>query len=478
MKTIDRDLLSIQEGRILLQEARRAKESLVDKTQRNLDPLLEEILSYFRENIHKLAILAQKETSYGVANDEYKLCKYFLDNIKREFDLYQKPYEVSLTKTGETSLLSVPKGICLGLIGPYLSLASTMQLIIFAIKTHNPVILIADDRCHDTLRIIACDIKKIIKEKYYPEGLVGFLEISSYHGKEELLNSPCVEFIIESSFIEASSYQKDKDIFVSEIGNNVVFIDKDSDLERACKEIVLSKSFNNGLIVGVEQAIVVESSVIDQVKDLLGKNGAYFLTRDEHIKMQAVLYDDSQNVRKELVGRSARELAQISDIEVPDDCKVLVVNKPYVSAKSPYSREKYMPIISMYAENDWLNACEKCIELLLNEKKGQSLSIYSNDAHVIEEFIEKKPVARVLVNTTTGLGSMGIGSTLPLSFFISTDKQKGHSQNSLTINHFYKYKEIGITNDQSIEEFLREDKEEKANNNLFNQVLLNINNKK
>lgn len=478
MITIDRDLLSIQEGRILVEEARRAKESLVDKSQRNLDPLLEDILAYFRKNINKLAIRAQKETSYGLAQDEYRLCQYFLDNIHREFENYQKPYEVSPSKNGESLLLSLPKGICLGLISPYLSLASTMQLIIFAIKTHNPIIFIAQDRCHNIIKAIVKDVKNIIKDKYYPEGLVGFLEINSQACKEELLKSPYLDFIIESSFIEPSTYKGDKDIFISEIGNNVVFVDKSADLEEACKEIIRSKSFNNGLIVGVEQAIVVEASVIDQVKTLFHKNGAYFLTRDEHIKMQDVLYDDSQNVRKELVGRSARELAEISGIEVPDACKILVVNKPYVSAKSPYSREKYMPIISMYAEDDWLNACEKCIELLLNDKKGQSLSIYSNDAHVIEEFIEKKPVARILVNATTGLGSMGLGSSLPISFFIATEKQKGHSQNSLTINHFYKYKEMAIAKKESLEEFFKEDRQNKANDNLFNQVLLNINNKK
>ncbi|WP_311491520.1 aldehyde dehydrogenase family protein [uncultured Anaerococcus sp.] len=478
MITIDRDLLSIQEGRILVEEARKAKDCLVDKSQRKLEPLLEEILSYFKNNINKLSIRAQEETSYGVAEDEYRLCKYFLDNIHKDFEKYQKPYEVSQTKNGESFLLSVPKGICLGLISPYLSLASSMQLIIFAIKTHNPLIFIAEDRCHNIVKTIVNDVKNIIKDKYYPEGLVGFLDINSKAGKEELLKSPYIDFIIESSFIEASTYKADKDIFVSEIGNNVVFIDKSADLEKACREIVRSKSFNNGLTVGVEQAVVVEASVFNQVKELLHENGAYFLTKDEHIKMQAILYDDYQNVRKELVGRSAKELGHICGIAVPDDCKILVVNKPYVSVKSPYSREKYMPVISMYAEDDWLNACEKCIELLLNDKKGQSLSIYSNDAHVIEEFIEKKPVARVLVNTTTGLGSMGLGSSLPLSFFITTDKQKGHSQNSLTINHFYKFKEIAIGSKESLDEFLKEYRQNKANNELFNQVLFSINNKK
>lgn len=478
MITIDRDLLSIQEGRILVEEARMAKECLVDKTQRNLDPLIEEILSYFRENIYKLSTIAHKETSYGRAEDEYKLCKYFLDNIDQDFDNYQKPYEISLARDGKTSLLSVPKGICLGFISPYLSLASSMQLIIFALKTHNPIILVADNRCHDTVRTIAKDIKNITKDMYYPEGLIGFLDINSSIGKDNLLKNNYIDFIIESSFIESSTYETDKDIFVSEIGNNVVFIDKSADLEKACKEIVKSKSFNNGLIVGVEQAIVVELSVFNRVEELLGKYGAYFLTTDEHIKMQSVLYDEYQNVRKELVGRSAKELAKICGIYVPEDCKILVVNKPYVSTKSPYSREKYKPIISMYAEDDWLNACEKCIELLLNDKKGQSLSIYSKDAHVIEEFIEKKPVARVLVNTSTGFGSMGIGSTLPLSFFVTIDKQKGHNQNSLTINNFYKYKEVGIGCEQDLEKFLEEDTQSINKDNLFNKVLDSISSKK
>ncbi|MGC8141339.1 hypothetical protein ACP3W2_28425, partial [Salmonella enterica] len=72
------------------------------------------------------------------------------------------------------------------------------------------------------------------------------------------------------------------------------------------------------------------------------------------------------------------------------------------------------------------------VELILNDKKGQSLSIYSNDAYVIEQFIEKKPVARVLVNSPTGLGSVGIGTNLPISFSLSTKKIEGCNQTSLT----------------------------------------------
>ncbi|WP_262359381.1 aldehyde dehydrogenase family protein [Anaerococcus hydrogenalis] len=115
-----------------------------------------------------------------------------------------------------------------------------------------------------------------------------------------------------------------------------------------------------------------------------------FLSKDEHIKLEKILYDKNYNCRKELIGRSAKQIAEIAGIKVNSDTKILVVTKPYVSENSPYSKEKYNPILSLYIENDWLNACEKCVELILNDKKGQSLSIYSNDSYVIEQFIEKK----------------------------------------------------------------------------------------
>ena len=470
MKVIDTDLLSVQQARILLEQAESSKESLleIDKEERN--DLLNKIKQYYKANIDQLAKMSFEETSYGRYEDEIKLGKYYLDNIDNELDSYPNIFDIVSGQNSRQVALS--KGLSLVFIAPYLSTLTCFQAIYFAIRALNPLIIVSDTRCEKTVTKMVEDIKKILREDFYPRGFLDILTYNSDLGEKTLYESDKVSFILENLLSEDKrEIQNDQaQIFKAEIGNNIVFIDKDCDIDKASCEVINSKAFNNGLLPGVDQSVVVEENAYDQVVQKFKEYGAYFLSKDEHIKLEKILYDKNYNCRKELIGRSAKQIAEIAGIKVNSDTKILVVTKPYVSENSPYSKEKYNPILSLYIENDWLNACEKCVELILNDKKGQSLSIYSNDSYVIEQFIEKKPVARVLVNAPTGLGSVGIGTNLPISFSLSTKKIEGLNQTSLTPNHFMKFREIGICDEKDINSFLSK-KTVKKDKDLFEKIL-------
>lgn len=470
MKVIDTDLLSVQQARILLEQAESSKESLLEIDMEERNDLLNKIKQYYKANIDQLAKMSFEETSYGRYEDEIKLGKYYLDNLDNELDSYPNIFDIVSGQNSRQIALS--KGLSLVFIAPYLSTLTCFQAIYFAIRALNPLIIVSDTRCEKTVTKMVEDIKKILKEDFYPRGFLDILTYSSDLGEKTLYESDKVSFILENLLSEDKReiQNNQAQIFKAEIGNNIVFIDKDCDIDKASCEVINSKVFNNGLLPGVEQSVVVEENAYDQVVQKFKEYGAYFLSKDEHIKLEKILYDKNYNCRKELIGRSAKQIAEIAGIKVNSDTKILVVTKPYVSEKSPYSKEKYNPILSLYIENDWLNACEKCVELILNDKKGQSLSIYSNDSYVIEQFIEKKPVARVLVNAPTGLGSVGIGTNLPISFSLSTKKIEGLNQTSLTPNHFMKFREIGICDEKDINSFLSK-KIVKKDKDLFEKVL-------
>lgn len=474
MKVIDTDLLSIQEARILLENANASKETLLEIKNEIREQLLEKIKQYYRRNLVNLSKLAFDETNYGRYEDEVKLANYYLDSLDKELKSYPQIFEI--VERGSNKEVALSKGVSVVFIAPYLVTLTTFQSIFFATRAANPVIIISDSRCKNTVKKIVEDIKKLEEKLYYPKGSINILNYNSKLGQIELCNSDKVSFIVKNilSGEKIGSKFKDKEIFESEIGNNVVFIDKNCDVDKASYEVINSKAFNNGLLPGVEQSVVVDESVSKKVIESFKKYGAYFLKKGEHKRLEEVIYDKNGRVRKELIGRSAKEIADISGICVDNYTKILVVTKPYVAENSPYSKEKYNPIVSFYTENDWLNACEKCIELILNDKKGQSLSIYSNDSFVIEKFIEKKPVSRILVNSPTGLGSVGVGTNLPISFFLSTKKIEGSNQTSLNPNHFMKFRDIGIGDRNELKSFLDKKKIEN-DTNLFKKVLNSLN---
>ena len=112
------------------------------------------------------------------------------------------------------------------------------------------------------------------------------------------------------------------------------------------------------------------------------------------------------------VGKSPQILAKKSGFTVSEDVKILVSEEKYVSETNPYSKEKLCPVLSYYIEEDWQNACVKCIELLLTERYGHTLVIHSKDPFVIEQFALKKPVGRILVNSRATYGSLGMTTNL------------------------------------------------------------------
>lgn len=449
MSVIDSDLLSVQQARILIEDAELSRQKLLElpyKISENFEKLTKE---YFRRNLEDLIIKAYERSNYGNPDDEISLAKYYLNIVDDEFKKSAKIGQV--IRSDNSDMVAIPKGICVSMLPAYLPVLTAINNLLLAIHSKNPIILVPNIRCKKEIIKMVEDLQEIARDNFYPQEAILVLKHIADKGKEELYKSKLVSLVIEHRLCEESLYDNriSADWFSACIGNNIVFVEKTADLLKCSKDLIESKSFNNGLLPGAEQSVVVEEDVYQEFKNVFEKEGAYFLNEEEQKELAKVIFDDYHRPRKELIGNDVKSLAKIADIEIPDQTRVFVVTKPYVSITSPYSKEKYHPILSLYIEDDWRHACEKCIELILNDKKGQSLSIYTKDPYVIEQFIEKKPVARILINESTGFGSMGITSNLPISFSLSTKEVSGAMTKSLTTDHFVFFREIGSSNGKS-----------------------------
>lgn len=469
MNVIDNDLLSIQEARIILESAIIANDNLKTFPKDCRDAFIDQVIDYFKHNLLSLIEEAYQETNYGNVEDEFKLGKYFLENILDEFKRFPQIMEIVEYPQRLTKMVAISKGIIVCKLNAYLPVVNFMHYLLLAIHTNNPLIIIPHKRCYQTIIKMWREVLKISQDYYYPLHSLSLLNHISEQGEYEILKNDQVALVVENLLFEQSTKLQGcvADWFQATLGNNVVFIEKTADLASAAKEIVISKSFNHGLLPGVEQSVIVETVVSDQFKNALVNEGAYFLNEYEQNILEKILYDDLLNPKIELIGKSAIDIADIAGIKVPGNTKILVVTKPYVSKNSPYSKEKFGPILSFYTEDDWQQACEKCIELILNDNDGQSLAIYTNDAYVIEQFIEKKPVARVLVNCSTGFGSIGLFAHFPLSLSLSCKEVGGVAFKSLVPNHFMTFKEIGISNHNNIDIL-----KQYCQNKFFNQDFL------
>ena len=171
---------------------------------------------------------------------------------------------------------------------------------------------------------------------------------------------------------------------------------------------------------------MVERAVDEKFRAQLKARGCYFLSDEEAESLAKTLFKPCGKPYRELIGKSAFDMARRAGLVVPESTKVLVVEKPYVSEHSVFSKAKYGPVLSYYVEESWRGACEKCIELILNSGDGNALSIFSRDGEVVRPVVLKKPVGRILVNVGTGMGATGCHSTLPKTLTITDGITPAH----------------------------------------------------
>lgn len=422
MNIIDNDLLSIQESRILVENAKEAQKLLATFPQEKLDEIVERMAEEIGKHACELAMMSRDETDYGKWEDKYIknrfACEYLPTRL-RGMRCVGIIHEDSQNKVMD---VGVPRGVIVALCPATSPVSTTIYKTLIAIKSGNAIIFSPHPRAKKTISK-ALDIMIRAAEGYgLPEGALAYLHTVTSSGAIELMNHKATSLIINTGVpgMLKESYRSGKPVIYGGNGNGPAFIERTADIKQAVKDIISSKTFDNGMVSAAEQSIVVDSCIAAEVKRELQNNGAYFMTEEEAQKLGSLLFHSDGSMDSEMVGKSAQELAKRTGFNVPGDVTVLISEQKYVSETNPYSKEKLCPVLAYYIEDDWMHACEKCIELLLSERQGHTLVIHSKNEEVIRQFALKKPVGRVLVNTPASFGSMGATTNLFPAFTLGS----------------------------------------------------------
>lgn len=414
LEIIDNDLLSIQEARILAENALEAQKRLATFSQSKLDAIVDHLAKAVAEHNKELAMMSADETDYGDWKDKLIKNRFVTEVLPRHL---REMKCVGIIRRDEEKALwdiGVPLGVLVSLCPATSPVSTTVYNTLIALKSGNAIIFSPHPRAERTSARVLDILIEAGAEVGLPEGALTYLHTVTKAGTRELMNHAATALImitgVPGMFDEAK--RSGKPVIYGGAGNGPAFIEKTADLEQAVCDIIASKTFDNGIVSAAEQSIVVDSCVETEVHALLEKHGAYFMSEEEAARLGHLFYFKDGTANPEPIGKTALELARRAKIEVPLDTTVLIARQKYVSLNNPYSKEKLCPVLSYYVEDDWMNACEKCIELLLTERQGHTLVIHSKDPNVIEQFALKKPVARILVNTPAVYGSMGMTTNL------------------------------------------------------------------
>ncbi len=414
MQIIDHDLLSVQEARILSENAKEAQKALALFTQEQLDVIVEKMAEAIKDNSLLLAKSSHEETQYGNWQDKLIKNRFVSEFLPQKLKTMRCVGVINRDIVNKITDVGVPVGVIANICCDTSPVSSTVNAALIAVKSGNAIVFSPHPKAEKSIAK-AIDIMFLAAQKCgLPDNAISYMRTLTHAGTIELMNSKHISVILNSNMphLLKDAYKTGKPVIYGGAGNGPVFIERSAHIKQAVSDIIKSKTFDNGIVSASEQGIVVDAYVAKEVKSELQSSGAYFMTQDEENRLASIIYHADGRLQASAIGRSAKELCDMAQIKPPEHVKVLISQQKYVSPQNPYTREKFCPVMAFYVEDDWQNACEKCIELLLSEREGHTLVIHSNDENVIEQFALKKPVARMLVNTPSTLGSMGITTNL------------------------------------------------------------------
>ena len=413
--TLDRDLQSIQEVRDLVANAKKAQKELSKLSQEQIDRIICEIAKDCAANAQTLAKMAVEETGFGVWED--KVLKNLLGStITYDYCKNMKTVGIIKEDNGDGIIeVGVPMGVVAALIPSTNPTSTTMYKSIISIKAGNAIVISPHPNAKNCILETVRIIQAAAKRAGAPDNVVQSIALTTIDATNTLLKHRDIGVILATggeAMVRAAYSSGNPAIGVGP-GNGPAYIEKTADIPMAVKRIFDSKTFDNGTICASEQSIVTEHCIKDKVVAEVKRQGGYFLNEEESLKVSRFILRANGTMNPKIVGKSAQVIAEMAGISIPEGTRVLVSEQTEVSKTNPYSREKLCPILAFYTENNWEEACERCMEILYNEGVGHTMTIHSQDKNVIREFALQKPVSRLLVNTPGALG--GVGATTNLA---------------------------------------------------------------
>lgn len=405
----DKDLRSIQEVRNLVEKAKAAQKEYANFNQAQVDKIVHAITVACEAQVEPLAKMAVEETGFGIWQD--KVLKNVLGstltyNSIKDMKTIGILNEDPVKKVWE---IGVPKGVVAALIPSTNPTSTAMYKTLISLKAGNAIILSP----HPNAKNCILETFKVINQAAIaagaPAGLVQCVSIPSPQGTDALLKHPDIGIILATGgeAMVHAAYSSGNPALGVGPGNGPSFIEKSADIQMAVKHIMDSKTFDNGTICASEQSIVTERCIKEQVIAEVKKQGGYFMSAEESEKVGRFIMRANGTMNPKIVGRSAKVIADMAGITIPEGTRVLLSFQTTVGKDNPYSREKLCPILAFYTAENWEEACELSMKILYNEGAGHTMTIHSEDMSVIREFALKKPVSRLLVNTPGTLGGVG-----------------------------------------------------------------------
>lgn len=446
----DKDLASIQEARDLVRKARLAQQEFATRGQTQVDQVVQALSRVLTAMAEDLARLAVEETGYGNWQDKKQ------KNLLAAEKLYERIRGVkTIGVVGEDRdnrlvKVAIPVGVVAGLVPSTNPTSTTIYKTLIALKAGNAIVFSPHPSALQCIGKTVAVTRQVLKELGVAEDLVSILTLPTLQGTRELMQQSDLILATGGPDMVRAAYSSGTPALGVGPGNVPVFIEKSADISAAVRRIMTSKTFDHGTVCSSEQAIVTEGCIADQVRKALIAEGGYFLEGEAAERIKKIMQRAGGGMNPVIVGKPAAELARMAGIEIPKDTRLLIYAEQGVGPGYPFSYEKLTALIGFYTVPDWQAAAALCTRLLHNGGLGHSLAIHSQNEEVIRHFGLTQPVSRVLVNTPSTHGAVGISTNLDPSMTLGCGPVGGSSTtDNVGTQHLFNLRTIAYGLDQA-----------------------------
>ena len=395
----------------LVERAKIASKEYMKLNQEQVDKIVKAMSMAGLEHHMELAKLAVEETKRGIYED--KIIKnmfatdYIYNNIKNQktVGIIEENVEDDYIKIAE------PIGIIAG-VTPVTNPTSTVMFkSIISAKTRNVIIFGFHPSAQQCSKRAAEILRDAAVKAGAPKDCILWIEEPSLDATNALMTHPDVSLILATggTGMVKAAYSSGKPALGVGPGNVPCYIEKSAKLKTSVNDLVLSKSFDNGMICASEQSVIVDEAIYKEFEELMKNAGCYFVSPEEKEKLKEVMFnkDKCYALQSEIPGQSPYNIAKQAGFKVPEDTKVLVVYEEGVGPEYPFSKEKLSPVLAYYIVKNSKEGIEKAEKLLENGGLGHSAVIHSENEEIIREYGKRVKASRIIVNQPSSHGGIG-----------------------------------------------------------------------
>ncbi len=392
-----------------IQNVRLAQKQYSTFTQEQVDKVFREASLSANAARIRLARMAFEETGMGIMEDKviknHFASEYIYNQYKdvKTCGIIEKDVSFGITKIAE------PIGVIAGIVPTTNPTSTAIFKALIALKTRNAIIFSPHPRAKKATIEAARIIRDAAVRAGAPENIVGWIEEPSIEASNTLMRSADLILATGGPGMVKAAYSSGVPAIGVGAGNTPVIIDDTAHIKMAVNSILLSKTFDNGVICASEQAVIATENIYEEVKKELSDRGAYILKGDEIAKVGKTIVIDG-HLNGDIVGQSAYKIAKMAGVKVPEDAKVLVGEVESVELEEPFSHEKLSPVLALYKTKSFDESLQKADRLIELGGMGHTSVLYVDEldgADKIAKFSKTMKTGRTLINMPAAQGAIG-----------------------------------------------------------------------